>query len=135
MSKKNAILFMGLVMFCTSQVWAGTTGNGWDQRRSAAGLPPEVAKTEYAFCYAGNVKVVYFNRVITMSPATSAPNLAAAFGNYVTATYGLPGVDRLRCVTANSNASAAAEKKRYRGMFGRAKIVQIEWAGNSTNAR
>ena len=135
MSKKLSIVVIGLAALCTSQVWAGTSGNGWEQRRAAAGLPPEGATTQYAFCYGGNVKVVYFNRIITLAPTTSAPNLAAAYGDYVKTTYGLPGVDRLRCVTANSNADALAEKERYRGMFGKAKIVEIEWAGDSASAQ
>jgi hypothetical protein len=135
MGKKLAIAMFGLAALCTSQVLAGTLGNGAAQRRAAAGLPPEEAKTQYAFCYGGNVKVVYFNRIITLAPTTSAPNLAVAYGDYVKATYGLPGVDRLRCVTANSNADAAAEKGRYRGRFGRTKIVEIEWAGDSTSVR
>ena len=40
MGNKLAILVFGLGMLCASQGWAGSHGNGADQRRAAAGLPP-----------------------------------------------------------------------------------------------
>jgi len=123
MGKKFSIAVIGLMLLCTSQVWAGTSGNG----------APQVAQTRFAFCYAGNVKIVYFSDIVTFSTTIAssfaAAKLAHAYGDYVTKTYGLPGFDRLRCVTADSNADVVAAKKTYGGMFGKAEIIEIEWAG------
>lgn len=121
MLTKVSIAIFSLVVLCTSPVWAGTTGNG----------TPQQAKTQYAFCYGGNVKVVYFSQILTLASTVNAANLGAAYGRYIVATYGLPGVDRQRCVTSDSSAGAAAEKQRYEGMFGTTKIIEIEWAGDS----
>jgi len=123
MRNKLSIAILSLMLLCTAQSWAGTTGNGTAQQ----------AKTQYAFCYGGNVKVVYFSQVLTLAPTVSAPNLGGAYGRYIETTYGL-GIDRQRCVTSDSSAGAAAEKQRYKGMFGTTRIVEIEWAGDSTGA-
>ena len=40
MRNKLSIAVFGLVALCASQAWAGSHGNGADQRRAAAGLPP-----------------------------------------------------------------------------------------------
>jgi len=124
MLNKLSIAILSLMLLCTAQSWAGTTGNGTAQQ----------AKTQYAFCYGGNVKVVYFSQVLTLAPTVSAPNLGGAYGRYIETTYGLPGIDRQRCVTSDSSAGAAAEKQRYKGMFGTTRIVEIEWAGDSAGA-
>ena len=136
MSKNFAMVVFGLLVLYASQGWAGSMGNGAAQRRAAAGLPPEAAKTQtqYAFCYAGNPKVVYITQVITLPPAESAGNLGVTYRDFVKTKYGIPSIDRERCVTANSNADAAAEKQRYLGMFGRTKLIEIEWAGHSADA-
>ena len=130
MSKKFAIMFFGLLVLYTSQSCAGTMGNGAAQRRAAAGLPPlpgADAKTRYEFCYAGNPKVVYFTQIITVAP--NAPGLGdVKYAHYIQKTYGLPSIDRLRCVPSNSNADADAEKQRYEGMLGRTKLIEIKWA-------
>jgi len=61
---------------------------------------------------------------MTLAPTTSAPNLGVAYGNYVKTKYGLPTIDRQRCVTSDSIAGAAAEKQRYKEMFGTTKLVE-----------
>jgi hypothetical protein len=125
MGKKLSIVIVGLASICASQSWAGSTGNGWAQP----------AETQYAFCYGGNVKVVYISGIITVASTASMPNLGVAYGDYVKTTYGLPGLDRQRCVTAGSIADATAEKQRYKQMFGTTKLVEIEWAGDSSGAQ
>jgi hypothetical protein len=119
MGSRLSIAVLGLMVFCISHGWAGTTGNG-----SAA-----PATTQYAFCYAGNVNVVYFTQILTLAPTANAPNLGVAYADYVKTTYGLPGIDRQRCVTSDSSAGAAAEKQRYKGMFGTTKLVETKWGG------
>ena len=119
MSKQLAIAVFGLLALCASQGWAGTSGNG----------SPRPATGQFTFCYGGNVKVVYFTQVMPLAPTMSAPNLGVSFGDYVKATYGLPTIDRERCVTGNTGADVAAERERYKGMFGKTKIVEINWAG------
>lgn len=135
MSKKIAVVIVGLTALCTSQGWAGSHGNGADQRRAAAGLPPlEQAKTtQYAFCYGGNVKVFYISGIITLTPAENASSLDVAYRDYVKATYGIPSIDRDRCVAAGSVADATAEKQRYEGMFGKTRLVEIEWSSGSSS--
>jgi hypothetical protein len=123
MSKKFAIVVFVLLMFCALQGWAGTSGNGWVQ--------PKV--TKYVFCYAGNPKVVYFTQVVTVAP--SATDLGdVEYAHYIQKTYGLPAIDRMRCVPANSNADAVTEKQRYKEMLGKTKFIDIKWEGNSAFA-
>ena len=119
MSKKLAIEAFGLLVLCASQGWAGTSGNG----------SPRPATGQFTFCCGGNVKVVYFTQIMTLAPTMNAPNLGISFGNYVKATSGLPSIDRERCVAGNSGADLAAERERYKGMFGKTKVVEINWAG------
>ena len=118
MSKKLAIAVFGLLALCASQGWAGTMRNG-----------SRPATAQFTFCYGGNVKVVYMTQVMPLAPTMSAANLGVSFGEYVKATYGLPSIDRERCVAGNSGADLAAERERYKGMFGKTKIVEINWAG------
>jgi hypothetical protein len=118
MSKRLALAVFGLVGLCASRGLAGTTGNG---------SRPVVV--QYTFCYGGNVKVVYLSQVMATPPNVSAPDLGNTYGECVKATYGLPGVDRVRCVTANTSADAAAARQQYKGMLGPGKIVEINWAG------
>jgi len=40
MGKRLAVVTFGLVALCAPPGWAGSHGNGADQRRAAAGLPP-----------------------------------------------------------------------------------------------
>ena len=107
----------GLVLLlCASQSWAGMTGNGSGP-----------AMGQFTFCYGGNPNVVYFTQVMPLAPTMSAPNLGVSFADYVQATYRLPSIDRQRCVTGSSSGDVAAERQRYKGMFGTAKIVEINW--------
>ena len=108
----------GLMMLCISPAGAGTTGNGTTP-----------STTQYAFCYAGNVNVVYFTQIMTLAPTANAPNLGVAYADYVKSTYGMPGINRQRCVTSDSIAGAEAEKQRYKGMFGTTKLVETHWGG------
>lgn len=119
MSKQLAIAAFGLLALCSSQGWAGSAGNG----------SPRPAPGPFTFCYAGNVKVVYLTQVMHLAPRTSAPSLEASFRDYVKATFGLPSIDRERCVAGNSGADLAAERERDKGMFGKTKIVEINWTG------
>jgi hypothetical protein len=121
MLRSLSLATFGLALACTSQIWAGTTGNGSAQRNG-----------QYAFCYAGNVNVVYFTQVMTLTPGESAPNLGVTYGDYVKKTYGLPSIDRERCVRAATSDAAAVEKQRYMGMLGTTKPVEIQWASAST---
>ena len=125
MNNKFAIMVFMLVVLCTSKGWAGTSGNGWAQR---GGIPPEV-KTKYVFCYAGNPKVVYFSQVVTVAPG--APGLDdIAYSHYIQKRYGLPAIDRMRCVPSNSGTDAAVEKQRYKEMSGKTMLVDnIKWEG------
>jgi hypothetical protein len=118
MNKKLAIAVFCLSALCASQGWAGTMRNG---SRPATG--------HFTFCYGGNVKVVYLTQVMPLAPASSAASLDVSFREYVKATYGLPTIDRERCVTGNTEADVAAERQRDKGMFGETKIVEINWAG------
>lgn len=119
MSKKLGIAVFGSLALYASQGWAGTLGNG----------SPRPAPGPFTFCYGGNVKVVYLTQVMHLAPTTSGPSLEVSFRDYVKATYGLPSIDRERCVTGNTGADLAAERERYKGMFGKTKIVEINWAG------
>lgn len=120
MSQKFVIVFFGLLVLFTSKGWAGTSGNG--------SVQPKV--TKYIFCYAGNPRVVYLTQVITVAP--NGPGLGEVkYANYIQKTYGIPSIDRMRCVPANSKADAVAEKERYLGMFGRTKLIEIKWDGNT----
>ena len=125
MLKKLSYATFGLVLACASQTLAGSTGNGWAQ----------TSKSQYAFCYAGNPKVVYFSRVITLAPKVSAPNLGVAYATYVKTKYGLPSIDRQRCVTAGSSVAAEDEKHRYKGMFGTTRLIDTQWAGKSSGTQ
>jgi hypothetical protein len=118
MRKGVAIAVFCLSALCASQGWAGTMRNG-----------SRPATAQFTFCYGGNVKVVYLTQVMPLAPPMSAANLGISFGEYVKATYGLPSIDRERCVAGNSGADLAAERERYKGMFGKTKIVEINWAG------
>lgn len=121
MLRKLPLAISGLVVVCTALSSAGTMGNGSAQRNG-----------HYAFCYAGNVKVVYFTQVMTLTPGVTPPNLGVAYGDYVKKTYGIPTIDRERCVTALTSAAAADAKQQYMGMFGTTKTVDIQWTGAST---
>ena len=114
MNKELAIAVFCLSALYASQGWAGTMRNG-----------SHPATPQFTFCYGGNVKVVYLTQVMPLSPITSA----AKFGEYVKAAYGLPSIDRERCVAGNSGADLAVERERYKGMFGKTKIVEINWVG------
>ena len=129
MSKKFVITVFGLVVLCASQVWAGSSGPGWASRLTGAVNPP--AKTHYAFCYARDPKVVYLTQVITLAPTVSTPGLARPYANYIQTTYGESIYRMSRCIDANSNADALAEKQRYKESFGTTRLIEIEWAGNS----
>jgi len=130
MSKKFAMVVLGLLVLFASQGWAGSGGPGWASRLTGAGLPP--AKTHYTFCYARDPKVVYLTQVITLAPTVSAPSLAGAYANYIQTTYGASVYRMSRCIAADSNADAVAEKQRYKVMFGTTRLIEIEWAGNSS---
>lgn len=121
MLRKLSLAALSLVLVCTSQSLAGTMGNGSAQRNG-----------HYAFCYAGNPNVVYFTQVITLGQGVSAPNLGVQYGDYIKKTYGVPTIDRERCVTAATSDAATAEKQRYMGMLGTTKLVEIQWAGAGT---
>lgn len=108
---------------------AGSSGNGWAQRNGAAGLRPGPQAAQYVFCYGGNPKVVYFTGVFSLASATNPTDLGIRYRHYVETTYGLPSIDRERCVTANTIASATAEKQRYKEMLGRERMMETEWTG------
>lgn len=116
MIKKLSLATLGLALGCTSVVWAGSLGNGAAQRNG-----------QYVFCYAGNPNVVYFTQVMTVAPTASAPNLGVTYGDYVSKTYGLPSIDRERCVRAATSSDAANEKQRYIESLGTTKIVELQW--------
>lgn len=118
---KRALLALGLVLVCTSPIWAGTTGNGSAQWNG-----------QYGFCFAGNPNVVYFTQITTFAPAANVPNIGVAFGDYIKTTYKLPTVDRERCARAATSDEATAEKQRYIGTLGTTKSVEVHWTPPST---
>ena len=120
---KRLSLAIALVLVCTAQSWAGTSGNGWTQTQTS--------KPRYVFCYAGNPNVVYFSRVIALAPKVTNTDLKSAYASYVQATYGIPSIDRERCVIVDSSAGAEKEKNRYKELLGRARPIDTQWAGKS----
>ena len=123
MSKKSAMVVLGLLVLCAPQGWAGSMGNGAAQRASMAG--------GYTFCYAGNSKVVYFTQVLRILPKANAPNLGVTYGSYIKKTYGLTDIDRQRCITAVSKADTEAVKERFKKTFSPANSIENEWGGIS----
>lgn len=116
MTQIPAIAMVGLL--CAAPAWAGSTGNG---------SPRPVG--QFVFCYGGNVKVVYMTQIMPLAAQTDAPSLGVSFANYVKANYGIPSIDRQRCVTGFTNTDLAAARQSYMGMFGKTKIVEINWGG------
>ena len=123
MLKKLSLLILGVVLVCTSHARAGSTGNGSMQRVTWSN----------AFCYAGNPMVTYFSRVITLTPKITLSNLQSSYTDYIKATYGLPTIDRWRCVGAASRAAAAAEEQQYKRMLGTTRLVETQWVGSTSD--
>jgi hypothetical protein len=124
MDKKILIAVVGLLMLSVSPGWAGSMGRGASQRGAAS---PESAS--YVFCFGGNPTSVYFSDVIALPPSAQQPNLAIAFGRYLTES-GFRN-DGGQCVHSQDRADAVAEMGRREATFGTRKIVHTGWIGES----
>jgi len=124
MKSTPAFAFLALL---ASAAWAGSHGNGADQRN---GYHPQM-RTSYAYCYGGNQHVAYFSRVFALAPAGNGGGVA--FGRYL---------DRMgyhnnggQCRSAPTEAGAIAGKTESEDTFRSAeyhhrRIVETDWAGN-----
>lgn len=130
MSKIFAIaaLGCGLAMLCASQSWAGSTGNGWSQRPTAAGVPAEGAQTQYVFCYGANPKTAYFSSVFSVASTRDMPGLGTAYDHYLTQMgYRTNGG---QCIHADATTLASAEKMRRESELRPRKIIETSWSGS-----
>jgi len=123
MKTTHALLIAALT---ASAAWAGSHGNGADQRNGFYAR----TQTSYAYCYGGNQHVAYFSRVFALTPAVRSGG--GAFGHYL---------DRMgyhndggQCRSAPTEAGAVAGKSESENTFRSAeyhhrRIVETEWAG------
>lgn len=130
MKSTSAVLLAALALTAVTIMPAagGSMGNGAAQRNAAYHQSARQT-AQYVFCYGGNPKVVYFTGVFSVPPGVEAGELDVRYRHYVQTTYGVPSIDRDRCVTANTAADATAEKQRYREMSGRENIIETAWTG------
>jgi|SRR5579864_472261 len=126
MGNTFSVAIIGLSLLCASQSWAGSMGNGADQRN---GTVP-VAKTHYSFCFGGLRKTVYFSNVIE-SISVNRPNLSSLFDAYLTKTFGVGSNDGGQCISSEVMADTANAKKQREAEFVTKtwKIVETKWAG------
>jgi hypothetical protein len=118
---KRAVCALALAALMTSAAWAGTMGNGHQQRTAA-----------YAYCYGGIGKVEYFSKVFLVRPGEN--NGGVAFGKYLT-SMGYRNDGGL-CRGAPTEGGAIADKKQSEDTFRSAEyhhrqIVETEWPSNA----
>jgi hypothetical protein len=125
MGNKFSVATIGLALLCTSQALGGASGNGT--------VP--VAATHYSFCFGGLQKTIYFSNVIVSAPTPKRPLLNAAFGSYLTKTFGATSNDGGQCITSEVMADTENAKKQREADFvaRKWKIVEITWAGAVAN--
>ena len=127
MGNRFSLALIGLVLVCTSQAWAGSSGNGWGQRN---GIAP-VAVAHYSYCFGGRPSKVYFSGVITSAPTVYKPQLGGPFGKYLTQTYGFASNDGGQCVTSEVMADVVRAKQQREAEFVARTwtIVETDWVG------
>jgi hypothetical protein len=127
MHAKLWVAVFGLALLCTGQSWAGSSGNGADQRNGVKPVP----KTHYSYCFGGLRKKAYFSDVITSAPSVSKPDLGIPFGAYLTKTYGTGSNNGGQCISSEVMADIVSAKKQREAelVWEKWTIVETKWTG------
>jgi len=133
MSKKLALTVFGLVMICTSQSWAGSSGPGYASRLTGSQAP--AAKTYYTYCYGGDAPThtAYFSAVITSALAADIREIKSksqvSFDAYLK-TVGARNSGS-SCISTTVSANGVLGKKQREAdlVSEKWKIVETNWAG------
>jgi hypothetical protein len=131
MSKKFAVVTIGMAVLFVSPAWAGMTRNGSPSPQTSAQGP------RYAYCYGGGNGTSYFSSVITAASASPVniasghdASLQQAFDAYLKSR----GVvnQGSTCITSPAMADIVRGKKQREDevAYMKLKIVETNWAGN-----
>ncbi len=125
MAHRNMVAVLGLALLCASQGWAGSTGNGWQQR---TGAQAPAASAHYTYCFGGLPKTAYFSAVFSSAPLENG-ELKTSFGDYL-GTLGARNNGAM-CFASDTMKGAEAGKKQREAelVWEKWKIVETGWTG------